>query len=124
MAKKSNTYAQRLLKLDPKYYDAYLTAGISEYMIGSLPFFVKWFVKFDNIDGSKDRGIERLRLVAREGHYFKPFAKIMLSIIALREKRPQEAQQWLAELTRNYPDNRLFRQELAKVSAKLAVNAN
>jgi predicted Zn-dependent protease len=124
VAKKSNTYAQRLLKLNPKFYDAYLTAGISEYMIGSLPFFVKWFVKFDNIDGSKDRGVERLRLVAREGHYFKPFSKIMLSIIALREKRPQEAQQWLAELTRNYPDNRLFRQELAKVSAKLAVNAN
>jgi predicted Zn-dependent protease len=124
IAKKSNTYAQRLLKLNPKFYDAYLTAGISEYLIGSLPFFVKWFVKFDNIDGSKDRGVERLRLVAREGHYFKPFSKIMLSIIALREKRPQEAQQWLAELTRNYPDNRLFRQELAKVSAKLAVNAN
>jgi predicted Zn-dependent protease len=124
VAKRSNTYAQRLLKLDPKYYDAYLTAGISEYMIGSLPFFVKWFVHFDNIAGSKDRGVERLRLVAREGHYFKPFAKIMLSIIALREKRPQEAQQWLAELTRNYPENRLFRQELAKVSAKLALNAN
>ena len=73
---------------------------------------------------SKEKGIDRLRLVAREGHYFRPFSKIMLSIIALREKRPQEAQQWLAELTRNYPDNHLFRQELAKVSAKLAVNAN
>lgn len=124
VAKRSNGYAQRLLKVDPKFYDAYLTAGISEYMIGSLPFFVKWFVKFDNVDGSKERGVERLKLVANEGHYFKPFSKIMLSIIALREKRPQEAQRWLTELARDYPENRLFRKELAKVNAKLGVNAN
>ena len=123
-AKRSNGYAQQLLKLDPKFYDAYLTAGISEYMIGSLPFFIKWFIHFDNVDGSKATGVDRLRLVAREGHYFKPFSKIMLSIIGLRDKRPQEAQQWLTELARDYPENRLFRKELAKVNAKLGVNAN
>ncbi len=124
VAKRSNGYAQRLLKVDPKFYDAYLTAGISEYMLGSLPFFVRWFVHFDNVAGSKERGVDRLRLVAREGHYFKPFSKIMLSIIGLREKRPQEAQQWLTELARDYPENRLFRKELAKVNTKLGVSAN
>ena len=124
VAKRSNGYAQRLLKVEPKFYDAYLTAGISEYMIGSLPFFIKWFVHFDNVEGSKERGVERLRLVASDGHYFKPFSKIMLSIIALREKRPLEAQQWLTELTRDYPENRLFRKELSKISTKLSVNAN
>jgi hypothetical protein len=124
IAKRSNSYAQHLLRVDPKFYDAYLTAGISEYMLGSLPFFVRWFVHFDNVDGSKDRGVDRLKLVAREGHYFKPFSKIMLSIIGLREKRPQEAQQWLTELARDYPDNRLFRKELAKLNTKLAINAN
>ena len=123
-AKRSNGYAQQLLKLDSKFYDAYLTAGISEYMIGSLPFFIKWFIHFDNVDGSKATGVDRLRLVAREGHYFKPFSKIMLSIIGLRDKRPQEAQQWLTELARDYPENRLFRKELAKVNIKLGVNAN
>src|ERR1039457_3013808 len=102
VAKRSNGYAQRLLKLDPKFYDAYLTAGISEYMIGSLPFFIRWFVKFLNVAGSKERGVDRLKLVAGDGHYFKPFSKIMLSIIALREKHPQEAQQWLTELARDY----------------------
>ena len=124
VAKRSNGYAQRLLKVDPTFYDAYLTAGISEYMLGSLPFFVRWFVHFDNVAGSKERGVDRLRLVAREGHYFKPFSKIMLSIIGLREKRPQEAQQWLTELARDYPENRLFRKELAKVNTKLGVSAN
>src|SRR5262249_40061996 len=78
-AKRSNTYAQRLLRLDPKFYDAYLTTGISEYMLGSLPFFVRWFVKFDNVAGDKQRGIDRLELVSREGRYFRPFAKILLA---------------------------------------------
>jgi len=124
VAKRSNSYAQRLLKVDPKFYDAYLTSGISEYMLGSLPFFVRWFVHFENVDGNKERGVDRLMLVARDGHYFKPFSKIMLSIIALREKHPQDAQQWLTELARDYPENRLFRKELAKVNAKLGINAN
>jgi hypothetical protein len=124
VAKKSNNYAQRLMKLDPKFYDAYLTAGISEYMIGSLPFFIKWFVHFDNIDGDKKKGVDRLELVAREGHYFRPFSKILLATIALREKRPRDAQRYLVELSRDYPQNPLFRRELDKVSAKVASAGN
>jgi hypothetical protein len=123
-AKKSNNYAQQVLKLDPKYYDAYLTAGFSEYMVGSLPFFVRWFVRFDNVSGSKERGLENLRLTAREGRYFKAFAKILISIISLREKKPLEAQKLLAELARDYPGNPLFRKELVKVSNKLGMAAN
>jgi len=124
VAKRSNSYAQRLLKLDPKFYDAYLTAGISEYMLGSLPFFVRWFVHFENVDGSKQRGVERLELVSREGRYFRPFSKILLATIALREKRPRDAQQFLRELARDYPENPLFRKELDKLNAKIGVAAN
>jgi hypothetical protein len=123
-AKKSNNYAQQLLKIDPKFYDAYLTAGFSEYMLGSLPFFVRWFVRFDNVSGSKERGIESLRLTARDGHYFKAFAKILISLISLREKKPFEAQKLLAELSHDYPANPLFRKELAKLSQKLGIAAN
>jgi hypothetical protein len=124
LAKRSNGYAQRLLKLDPTFYDAYLTAGLSEYMLGSLPFFVRWFVHFDNVNGNKEKGVQNLQLVARDGHYFRPFSKILLSIIALREKRPQEAQRLMAELAHEYPENPLFRKELNKLNSKLGVNAN
>jgi hypothetical protein len=117
-AKKSNNYAQRLLKLDPKFYDAYLAAGFSEYLVGSLPFFIRWFVHFDNVSGSKEAGVRNLQLVASEGHYLKPFAKILLGIAALREKRPRDAQQLLTELSRNYPQNPLFRKELEKLNEK------
>ncbi len=123
-AKRSNTYAQRLLKLDPKFYDAYLTAGFSEYMVASLPFFVRWFVKFDNVSGSKEKGIQNLLLTAREGRYFKAFAKILIGIARLREKKPAEAQKLLFELSEEYPGNPLFRKELAKLNNKLGVAAN
>jgi hypothetical protein len=123
-AKRSNSYAQRLLRLDPKYYDAYLTAGFSEYILGSLPFIIRWFVHFDNVTGNKERGVENVRLVAREGHYFKPFAKILLAIAALREKRLQEARDLLADLARGYPNNPLFRTELAKVTAAIGATSN
>ena len=121
-AKKSNNYAQRLLKLDPKFYDAYLAAGFSEYMVGSLPFFIKWFVHFDNVSGDKKTGIHNLELVANEGHYLKPFAKILLGIVALREKRPRDAQKLLQELAQNYPENPLFRKELDKLNARIGAD--
>ena len=114
-ARKSNNYAQRLLSLDPKFYDAYLAAGFSEYMVGSLPFFIRWFVHFDNVAGDKKTGLQRIQLVATEGHFLKPFAKILLAIAAVREKRPRDAERWMQELAESYPHNPLFRKELDKL---------
>jgi len=115
-AKRSNNYAQQLLKMNPPCYDAYMTAGLSEYMIGSLPFFIRWFVRFDNVEGNKEQGVKNLELVSREGHYLKPFAKILLCIIDLREKKPRDTEKLLEELAHDYPSNPLFRRELAKLS--------
>jgi hypothetical protein len=123
-AERSNSYAQRLLKLDPKFYDAYLTAGLSEYLVGSLPFFIRWFVHFDNVNGSKEKGVQNLETVARDGHYLKPFGKILLGIIDLREKKYKDAQKLLAGLSHDYPENPLFRKELGKLNAKLGDSGN
>ncbi|HXS93290.1 MAG TPA: hypothetical protein VN736_01730 [Candidatus Limnocylindrales bacterium] len=121
-AERSNSYAQRLLKLDPHYYDAYLTAGLSEYLVGSLPFFIRWFVKFDNVSGDKQKGVADLQRVANDGHYLAAFAKILLGIIDLREKNYAEAQKRIAELAAAYPDNPLFRVELAKLNKRTVKN--
>jgi hypothetical protein len=115
-AKRSNTYAQRLLRVDPNFCDAYVTAGLSEYLVGSLPFFIRWFVHFDGVSGSKERGVEQLQRAAREGSYLRSFAKILLGLIYLREKKPGQTRQLLAELVKDYPENALFRKELARFS--------
>jgi len=122
--KKGNSYAQQLLRLDPKYADAYVTAGFSEYVLGSLPFFIKWFVHWDGVTGSKEIGKQHLETAAREGHYLKPFAKILLAIAAVREKRTPDARKIMADLTRDYPANPLFRKELAKLNSRMGIAAN
>jgi len=116
-AKRSNSYAQQLLKLNPPCVDAYITAGISEYMVGSLPFFIRWFVHFDNVQGSKEQGVKNLELVVQQGNYFKPFAKILLAIIDLREKHPRQTEALLESLAHDYPSNPLFRNELARLGS-------
>lgn len=117
--KKSTAYAQQLIKNYPDFYDAYLTTGMTEYLLGSMPFFVRWFVRIDDIKGSKEKGIGTVQMVARQGHYLKPFAKIMLAVAFLRDKKPRMAQQELTDLSREYPENPLFKKELAKVSEML-----
>ena len=118
-AKRSNRHAVRLLELDPTFYDAYLTTGVNEYLLGSLPFFIRWFVRMDQVKGSKKQAIENLELVAERGRYLGPFAKILLAIICLREEMPERSAALLRELTATYPENPLMRKELVKVTEKL-----
>jgi hypothetical protein len=118
-AKASNHYAQQLLRIDPKFYDAYLSTGITEYLLGSLPFFIRWFTHFENVQGSKENAIRNLQLVAEQGHYLRPFAKILLGIVYMREKKPKQTAQLLSELTQEFPQNPLLRRELDKVHAML-----
>ncbi len=118
-ARQAERYARRLLAIDSSYYDAHLSSGVNEYLLGSLPFFVRWFVPIEGIEGDKARAFERLELVAERGSFLGPFARILMSIMALREKRPELALELLDALNREYPENPLIRKELLKVAEKL-----
>jgi hypothetical protein len=117
-ARESQSWAVKLLAIDPRYSDAYLTTGLSEYLAGSVPFFVRWFLKFEQTEGSKQAAVRNLETVARAGRYLRPFAKVLLAIIHLREKRPAESERLLRELSAEFPENTLFRRELDKISRK------
>lgn len=117
-AKEAHRWALKLLAIDSKYYDAYLTTGVSEYLLGSVPFFVRWIVRFEKTEGSKSVAVRNLELVSQNGHYFKPFAKVLLSIIHLREKRPLESEKLLHELNHQFPENQLFKKELDKLASR------
>jgi len=114
--KQSNEYALRLLRAHPNFIDAHLTTGFTEYLIGSLPFFLRWFVKIDGVEGSKSAAAAKLQRVAQSGRYLKPFAKILLSVFYLREKQPGNSARLLAELAREFPENPLIRKEHKKVA--------
>jgi hypothetical protein len=120
LAKKSHIWAKKLLDLKPPVVDAYMTFGTAEYIVGSLPFFFRWFVHLDSVEGSKKKGIDELELVAKQGKYYGPFARMLLSVIAMREKRPWDAESLLAGLASEYPQNPLIREELLR--ARKAAN--
>ncbi len=118
LAKRSNACAQRLIKAHPEMHDAYVTVGFTEYLVGSLPFFIRWFVRFEGVEGNKQTGMQIVQKAAQSARYLGPFAKILLSVAYLREKKPQECQRLLSEFNRDYPENRLVRRELAKLSSR------
>ncbi len=117
--KEGYRYAKQLLRIAPDFYDAYLTTGFTEYLIGSIPVFFRWFVKFDDVQGDKNAGVKKLEVVAKDGHYLKPFAKILLATADLRSKRFGDARALLQQLTQSYPRNPLLRRELDRLSARM-----
>jgi hypothetical protein len=112
--RESQIYATRLLKVDPTAYDAYLTKGFTEYIVGELPFYYRWLMKLDGVTGTKRQGLDDLRIAAESGQYMKPFAQLLLARLYLQEKQGDKAEQLLAQLTEEYPDNATFREEWRK----------
>lgn len=117
MLGKADKYAKRLLAIAPEGTDAYLTLGTANYIIGSLPGFKKFVLGFAGIHGDKKEGIRQLEMAAGNGHYLRPFAKIMLALAALREKKPEVARIQLKQLVAEFPENPLFVSELAKLDS-------
>jgi hypothetical protein len=113
--RQADTYSNKLLKVVPDA-DAYLGLGTANYILGSLPGPKKFVLGFAGIHGDKKKGMEQLETAAKHGHYLRPFAKVLLALTALREKRPQVAREQLTELVAEFPENSLFASELAKLS--------
>jgi hypothetical protein len=116
MIREADKYAKRLLAAAPDAADAYLGLGAANYIIGSLPGIKKFFLGFAGIRGDKKAGLQQLAIAADHGHYLRPFAKILLALAALREKKPELARTQLKELVAEFPENTLFASELAKLN--------
>ena len=55
----------------------------------------------------------QLQMAAMDGQYLRPFAKVLLALVARREDEPELARELLEELNAEFPSNPLFRRELA-----------
>jgi tetratricopeptide (TPR) repeat protein len=104
---------REVIKLDPRFYDAELTIGMYDYIMGSLPLPVRMLVGIAGARGSKKRGIQTLERVAKEGRWTRDDAKVLLIAIYKKEKRFPEALGLSRELHEKYPHNYLFRLETA-----------
>jgi hypothetical protein len=112
--RQADTYSNKLLKVVPDAADAYLGLGTANYILGSLPGPKKFVLGFAGIHGDKKKGMEQLETAAKHGHYLRPFAKVLLALTALREKRPQVAREQLTELVAEFPENSLFARSVSE----------
>jgi predicted Zn-dependent protease len=120
-SKEGQKYAHQLLAFNPPVYDAYLTLGTVEYVVSNLNFFFRLFVRFDQIQGSKQKAVENLDQVIKYGHYYRPFAKILLAAVYLRDKRFAEALALLKEVGGEFPGNTLIQKEIARAAQQAAL---
>jgi len=111
-------YSVRLLKVDPTAADAYLNTGFSEYLLGSFPFFLRWVVKIDGVEGNKEKGLALLEKAANEGRYMKAFAQLLLANFYQKEKRLRDSERVLRALASAYPENEAIRRELLRLSKR------
>jgi hypothetical protein len=118
LSKETQNYARRLIAWNPPVYDAYLSSGILEYIVGNLNFFFKLFVHIDQIKGKKQLSIDHLKRVIDHGRYYASYAKILLSVIYLRDKKPALALALLKEFARDFPENSVIQKEVLRISAK------
>jgi hypothetical protein len=114
--KQSRAEADALIKKYPDCYDAYLAAGVENYLLSQKAAPVRMFLRWTGAQTDKQQGVQYLRIVAGKGNYLRPYAKILLAIAALRDDNRQEAVSLLKELAAQFPGNGLFQEELKKLS--------
>ena len=107
--------AEKLLAVHPSYYDAYLAIGIENYLLGINSAPVRWVLRMTGAQTDKDEGLSKLRITAEKGHYLAPFARLLLAVAALRDNDRNTARTILADLSREFPSNRLYQKELSRI---------
>ncbi|HYL92612.1 MAG TPA: hypothetical protein VEW69_05590 [Alphaproteobacteria bacterium] len=117
--KAATGFAERLLKLAPGYYDAYVATGLGKYIVGGKPAPVRWLLRLDGVKGDQEEGRKELRLAEEHGHYLAPFARILLAFDDLRRKDVTAARKKLASLHEQFPGNPLFLVEVGKLDASV-----
>jgi hypothetical protein len=113
--KDSRATAEKLLMIQPNYYDAYLALGVENYLFSLKPAPVRWVLQAGGAQTDRDKGVEDLRLTAERGLYLSPYARLLLAVAALRGKDLPRARDLLAALALEFPRNRLYAQELAQL---------
>ena len=114
--KTARMLAQQLLVNHPDNYDAWIAVGLENYILSIKAAAIRWVVRMSGWQTDRTLGIAELQLIANKGHYFAPFARLLLAVAALRDRDIDRAHDLLEALARDFPNNPLYRQELASLS--------
>jgi tetratricopeptide (TPR) repeat protein len=114
-SKSAVKFHQKLIELEPEATDPLLTLGVNNYVIGSLPWYVKMLAAMGGAHGDKVSGMTQIRKVTEKGKYARQDARFVLALLDMREGNSGEALSTLQTLAAEYPHNYLLLQEVAGV---------
>lgn len=115
LTREADVTAKDLLAVSPSSSDAYVALGAANYIMGCLPAYKRFFIRFGGFHGDRALGMHQLSIAAADGHYLRPFAKLTLGLAAMREKQWDLARIEFQQLTVEFPSNPKFALELAKL---------
>src|SRR6185503_3062809 len=69
---------KQVLKLYPTFSDAYVSVGMYNYVVGTLPFGVKLLMLLGGVHGSKEEGLKQLEKAMNQGKYAQDEASVIL----------------------------------------------
>lgn len=113
--KQARMLADKLLSVHPGCYDAWIAVALENYLLSLKAAPVRWFLRATGAQTNRQTGLEKLRLTAEKGHYLAPYARLLLALVALRDHQPTQAKELLAGLARQFPENHLYKEELARI---------
>jgi len=113
-AKEARKLHAQLLALNPDFVDALLVIGTYDYVVGSLPWYMKVLASLVGYRGDRARGLAEVKRVTEQGHWAREDAKSFLAILYYRETRYADALAILQGLSQAYPRNFLLPQEMAR----------
>lgn len=112
--KKAVEYFERTLKLNPRFYDAYLGLGLFDYAMSFVPDFLKWAVNLTGLTSDKERGLKYIKLAYNKGTYEKTEAAFHLAKIYSDYLANYDSSYfYLQNIISKYPNNSLFRYQYA-----------
>lgn len=117
--KKAYEYQKAIIDEDPNFDDSYMTVGTFEYVLGNLPWYVKWIATIAGYRGSEERGFQYLIRAAEKGLFVYNEARVLLMILYMREKEYAYALQVVSQLHNRYPQNFLLHLNQAQILERM-----
>ncbi|MGA8265198.1 MAG: tetratricopeptide repeat protein [Ignavibacteriaceae bacterium] len=117
--KKSESFLNKVIELNPKFHDAYLGLGLYNFALRQIPKALQWALSMAGMKGDKEKGLNYIKDAMTYGTYSKVEAKYYYSqILTDFFANYSAAAGYMRSLYYSYPDNLLFNYTLAVIYIK------
>ena len=117
--KKSESFLNKVIELNPKFQDAYLGLGLYNFALRQIPKALQWALSLAGMRGDKEKGLDYIKKSMTLGTYSNIEAKYYYSqILTDFFAEYSTASGYMRSLVYRYPDNLLFNYTLAVIYIK------